>query len=100
MSLIRPLDAAMIGALLGLWASWRWRKTLALFRYWGFYFRVILVVSVTFVFQQSLTGDPLTFPLNNYLELESGKNSTPMALGQIEDGWALDPNLAIVRLTG
>ena len=93
MSLIRPLDAAMIGALLGLWAVGVGGKRLRFSAIGAFILGTLMVGSVTFPYNKALTGDPLTFPLNIYLDQEFGKNSNSYGFGPDQGmGWALDPN--------
>lgn len=93
MSLIRPLDAAIIAGLLGLWSlGARWRG-IPLVPSALMTASAAVVGALNLVYNRALTGDARTFPVMLYFDRLFGKGSNDLGFGANRDfGWrGLDP---------
>jgi len=93
MSLIRPLDAAIVAGLLGLWSlGARWRGT-PLVPSALMTASAAAVGAINLAYNRALTGDARTFPVMLYFDRLFGKGSNDLGFGANRDfGWrGLDP---------
>ena len=91
-SLIRPLDAVIAGAVLGLWAIAPWRRRLKLPALAGLLLATTAVASLQLYYNHLLTGDAATFPINAYADQYYGENTNAMGFGPDRGlPWPLDP---------
>jgi len=92
-SIVRPLDGLIVGLLLGLWMIGVGGRRLKLASIAGFIAGALLVGSAVLPYNQALTGDPLVFPVEAYLEEQFGAGANSLGFGPNRGfGWALDPN--------
>src|SRR5262249_6305937 len=94
MALIRPLDAVIVGAIIGGWAiagaGGARLRPLAL--------GALLVGTaatglLTLTYNANIAGNPLQFPISSYFDKVYGPNSNAYGFGPDRGvGWALDPN--------
>ncbi len=90
-SLMRPLDGAIVGLLVGLWAIGLGGKRLSLSGLMGLGIGVILVGGSVVPYNILLTGK-VTPPLDTYYEEYFGHNSNALGFGPDRGlGWALQP---------
>jgi hypothetical protein len=91
-SLIRPLDALVMAAILGLCLMVTGRprvKTAALV---ALVLGALLVGAAVLPYNEVLTGDPLVFPLSAYYEEYYGPKTNALGFGPERGlGWAIDP---------
>ena len=93
LSLIRPLEAVAAAILLGLWALGVGGKRLKLSGVSALAFGTLITGGAGLFYNAVLTGDPLRFPVNAYLDEYFGKNSNAYGFGPDRGmGWAIDPN--------
>ena len=93
MSLIRPLDAAIVAGLLGLWSlGARWRGV-PLVPSALMTASAAAVGALNLWYNRALTGDARTFPVMLYFDRLFGKGSNDLGFGPNRDfGWrGLDP---------
>ena len=93
MSLIRPLDAAIVAGLLGLWSlGARWRG-LPLVPAAVMTVSAAAIGALNLVYNRALTGDMRKFPVMLYFDRLFGKGSNDLGFGANRDfGWrGLDP---------
>jgi hypothetical protein len=92
MSLVRPLEGLIVAILLGLWSIGLGGKKLKIAAIAGLVGGTIITGSVVLFYNNYLTDDPMTFPLNAYLDKEFGPNANALGFGPDRGmGWALDP---------
>jgi 4-amino-4-deoxy-L-arabinose transferase-like glycosyltransferase len=92
-SLIRPLDGVVIGALAGLWALGFGGRRLRFGSLVAFGAGAALVGALVFPYNRMLTGDPLTFPINAYINKHYTPNANSYGFGPDRGmGWPTDPN--------
>jgi hypothetical protein len=91
--MIRPLEGAIVGGLLGLWVIGIGGKRLALpgILAWGAGAMVFGVLIGWY--NQALTGDPRAFPIMVWADRFMGPHTNDLGFGPDRGvGWALDPN--------
>jgi hypothetical protein len=89
---VRPLDGVMIGILLGLMALAGGTLGARLQRLLTLGAGAALPFSAMFLYNWSITGAPLVFPLNDYIDRHFGKGVNDFGFGADKGfGWALDP---------
>lgn len=90
-SLIRPLDAAVAGVTLGLWAIWGSRR-LRLAALAAFGLGIAAVAALSLPYNRALTGDPALAPVMDYFNRYYGKGINDLGFGPNRGmSWALDP---------
>ena len=93
MVLARPLDAVIAAAVLGLWSIGFGGTRLKPSAVAALVAGTAAVGSLTFPYNQHLTGDPLVFPINAYFEKYWGHNSNAYGFGADRGAnWPIDPN--------
>jgi len=93
MSLIRPLDGVILCGLLGLWSLGMGARRLSVSSIAALALGTALTGSLVFPFNQALTGSPLHFPLNDYLNRHYTPGMNDFGFGPDRGtGWAMDPN--------
>jgi hypothetical protein len=91
-SLIRPVDALILGVLVGIWSIGFGGRRLKLASLFAFAIGTILTGSLIFPYNRYFTGDALTYPINVYNEALFGKNANAYGFGKDHGmGWPLDP---------
>jgi hypothetical protein len=92
-SLIRPLDGVIVGALVGLWSIGIGGTRLSLRALAAVGVGTIAVGAMVLPYNRAITGDPLRFPINAYIDKHYAPNSNAYGFGPDRGmGWALDPN--------
>lgn len=92
-SLVRPLEAAAMAGLLGLWSIGLGGERLALTGIAALILGTALTGSLGLAYNAALTGNPFEFPINTYSDDHFGKNSNAYGFGPDRGmGWGLDPN--------
>ncbi len=92
LALIRPLEGLIAAGLLGLWAVGVGGKRLRLALTASLVLGVVLVGSVTLLYNHALTGNPLKFPLTAYTDKYYAPGVNSLGFGpNIGLGWGLDP---------
>ncbi len=92
-SLIRPLDGVIVGALIGLWALGAGGRRLRLAQLVALGIGTAAVGAAVFPYNRMLTGDALTFPINAYVNKHYAPNANSYGFGPDRGmGWATDPN--------
>jgi hypothetical protein len=92
-SIIRPLDGLIVGVLLGLWVVGVGGRRLRLASIAGFAVGAVLVGSAVLPYNKALTGNPVVFPLNAYIDEHFGAGRNSLGFGPNRGfGWPLDPN--------
>jgi hypothetical protein len=91
LSLIRPLDALVMGGLLGCWAVFG-KCRLKLSSVGAFALGAVAVGAFVLPYNYQITGSPTDFPLMNYYEKYFGPNTNSLGFGP-ERGlnWPIDP---------
>jgi hypothetical protein len=91
-SLIRPLDGAIVGGLLGLWAIGFGGQRLKTPAIVAFGLSAVGVGAIVFPYNQQITGSPTVFPLTAYYEQYFGPNSNALGFGPDRGfSWPIDP---------
>ena len=91
-SLIRPLDGAIMGAALGLWSIGLGGKRLRIPAITAFAIGVAGVGAVALPYNDALTGSPSLAPVMDYFNRYYGKGVNDLGFGPNRGvGWALDP---------
>ncbi len=91
-SLIRPLEAVAVAALLGLWALGVGGARLRLAATTGLVVGALITGALGLLYNHALTGDPLQFPINAYTDRLFGPNVNAYGFGPDRGmGWAFDP---------
>lgn len=92
MALIRPMEAATIALILGLWAIGLGGQRLRIPAIIGLVAGAIIVGSTTLAYNKTLTGEATVFPIMAFADQEFGVNSNAMGFGPDRGiGWELDP---------
>jgi 4-amino-4-deoxy-L-arabinose transferase-like glycosyltransferase len=92
-SLIRPLDGVIVGALIGLWAIGLGAARLRLASLAGLAVGTLAFGALVFPYNRMLTGHPLTFPINAYVDEHYAPNANAYGFGPDRGmGWPTDPN--------
>ena len=92
--LVRPLDGLAVGVLTGLWALGLGGKRLPFFALATYAFGCVAGAATLLGYNYALTGDPLFFPINDYLDRlwYTGANSIGFGADKGNPGgWNLDP---------
>lgn len=90
-SLIRPMDSAIVGGLIGLWAIGLGGQRLRKASLAALVLGVILIGGVALPYNWGLTGNPTMQPLEAYYEEYFGHNSNALGFGPERGlGWPLD----------
>ena len=89
----RPLDGLVLGALLGLWAIGLGGQRLRLPCLAGFLAGGLAAGSLTLLYNAKLTGSPLRFPINAYVERYFGVGVNDLGFGANRGSvsWGMDP---------
>ncbi|REJ78237.1 MAG: hypothetical protein DWQ47_01885 [Acidobacteria bacterium] len=91
-SLIRPLEAAALAGLLGLWSIGIGGKRIRLWGVAGLLVGSMMVGAIGLAYNAKLTGDPLKFPIMEYTDKYFGPGSNSYGFGPDRGmGWGLDP---------
>ena len=91
-SLIRPLDAVVLGLLIGLWMIGLGGRRLKFASLVAFAIGTLTTALLIFPYNEYFTGDPFTYPINQYNEALFGKNANAYGFGKDHGmGWPLDP---------
>lgn len=91
--LVRPLEAVAMAGLLGLWSIGLGGKRLKISGIAGLVLGSMIVGGGGLLYNAALTGNPLEFPINAYLDRQFGVNSNALGFGPDRGmGWAIDPN--------
>lgn len=92
LSLVRPLEAAGMAGLIGLWAIGVGGSRLRLAALTSLFAGTIAVGAIGLWYNAALTGDPLRIPINEYADAYFGKNANAYGFGPDRGmGWAMDP---------
>lgn len=92
-SLVRPLEALALAVLLGLWAIGWGGKRLKPAGIAGLVLGAMIIGGLGLLYNSTLTGDPLRFPINAYTDEHFGPNSNAYGFGPDRGmGWEFDPN--------
>jgi hypothetical protein len=92
MALIRPMEAAAIAIVLGLWAIGIGGQRLKVQAIAGLVIGSIIVGGLVFPYNKALTGDPMLFPIMQHTDQFFGPNSNALGFGPDRGmGWELDP---------
>jgi hypothetical protein len=91
-SLIRPLDAVVVGGLLGLWVIGFGERRLKVAPILAFALGAAAVAAVVLPYNKRITGNPFEFPLMAYYEKYFGPKTNALGFGP-ERGlnWPIDP---------
>lgn len=91
-SLIRPLDAAVLGVALGLWAIGVGGKRLRLPALVAFGIGTAMIGALSLPYNHALTGDPSLAPVMDYFNRYYGKGINDLGFGATRGiSWAFDP---------
>lgn len=92
-SIIRPLDGLIVALLIGLWALGLGGRRLNVRGLLALGVGTVVTAALVLPYNQALTGSPLSFPLNAYVDLHYGAGRNGFGFGPDKGfGWALDPN--------
>lgn len=92
LSLVRPLDGAILALLLGLWLFAGGGIGRRLSTWAAFAAGLAVTGGLVLPYNAALTGDPLRFPLNAYTDERFGPGSNSLGFGSNRGlGWAIDP---------
>ena len=92
-SLVRPLDGVVIGLGVAAWALGVGGRRLRLAPLAALAVSTVLVGAMVFPYNRMLTGDPLTFPINAYVNKRYPVNANAYGFGADRGmGWPTDPN--------
>jgi hypothetical protein len=92
-SLIRPLDGVIVGALIALWAIGLGGRRLGWRALAGLFAGTVVIGGLVLPYNRVLTGDPFRFPINVYVDKYYSPNANAYGFGPDRGmGWALDPN--------
>lgn len=92
-SLVRPLDGVIVGVLIALWSLGVGGNRLRLRSLSGVFAGTLIVGALAFPYNWMLTGAPLQFPINAYVDKYYGKNTNAYGFGPDRGmGWPIDPN--------
>jgi hypothetical protein len=91
-SLIRPVDGAIIGVIIGLWAIGVGGQRLRLSALAGLAAGVLIIGGLALPYNQTLTGSPMVFPLNAYMDSHFGPGKNDLGFGPNRGyGWPIQP---------
>ena len=91
-SLVRPLDGLIVAICIGRWIIGIGGKRLSFNGIALFALGALLVGSIVFPYNNSITGNPLTFPLNAYLDRHFGPGRNSLGFGPNKGfGWPVQP---------
>jgi hypothetical protein len=91
-SVARQLDGVIIAGLIGLWAIGIGGKRLSLTALIACALGVVLLGSTVIPFNMALSGSPVTFPLNAYLDSHFGPGRNSLGFGPNRGfGWSVQP---------
>jgi hypothetical protein len=90
-TLIRPLDGLIVGVLIGLWVIGIGGRRLNWTSLAAFALGALVIGGLVLPFNQLLTGSPLVFPLNRYLDTHFGPGKNDLGFGPRGFDWALQP---------
>ena len=91
-SLIRPLDGVVVGLLIGAWSIGIGGTRLRFASLAGLAIGTIAIGALAFTYNQAITGKPLTFPINAYVDKHYKPGANDYGFGpQRGMGWAFDP---------
>jgi 4-amino-4-deoxy-L-arabinose transferase-like glycosyltransferase len=92
-TLIRPLDGVIVGAVIGLWTIGVGGKRLKFTSIVAFALGCVLVGALQLQYNKMLTGNPMQFPINAYNDKYHGHNSNAYGFGPDRGmGWEIDPH--------
>lgn len=92
-SLIRPLDGAIVGLLMGAWAVGIGGARLRPAPLAGLAVGTLAIGSLVFPYNLSLTGNLFTLPVNAYFDKHYWPNANAYGFGPDRGvGWPIDPN--------
>ncbi len=101
MSLIRPLEGALMAVLVGLWAIGFGGKRLGFISIGTMVAGAVLVGALVLPINRTLTGHAGVFPINVYTDELYGVNSNAYGFGPDRGmGWGIDPNPGHTPLDG
>lgn len=90
--MIRPLEGAIMGFLLGLWVIGIGRKRLKLTGILAWMLGISSIAVAIFYYNHLLTGDPTKFPIMVWADKYMGLNSNAFGFGpERGGGWPIDP---------
>ena len=91
-SLIRPLEGVIVGAVLGIWVIGFGAPRLKLAAIVAFAMGTALVGSLVFPYNKYLNGSPTKFPINTYNSKRYGPHANSYGFGpDVGMKWAIDP---------
>lgn len=91
-SLIRPLDGAIVAGLLGLWAIGFGGRRLSLPSLSALIVGTVIVAALVLPYNKLVSGNPLAFPIQVYDDRHFGHNSDAYGFGPDRGmGWELQP---------
>lgn len=92
-SLIRPLDGVIVGSLIAAWSVGLGGTRLRFASLAGLAVGTAVVGAMVLPYNLAITGDPLRFPINAYVDGHYAPNSNAFGFGPDRGmGWAIDPN--------
>jgi hypothetical protein len=92
-SLIRPLDAAIVGLVIAAWAFGAGGRRLSLRALAALGVATVASAALTAPYNKLMTGDPLKAPINAYVDKHYAPNANAYGFGPDRGmGWPLDPN--------
>ncbi len=92
LSLIRPMDGLVVGALLGILLLFFNNRAFKAKTLIGYLTGAILVGALVFPYNQRVTGDPLKMPLSSYYQEYYGPNTYALGFGPDRGiTWPIDP---------
>ena len=100
-SLIRPLDGVIVGGLIAVWSIGVGGARLKVPALAAVAAGTLVVGAIALPYNRMLTGDPLTFPINAYVNKHYAPNANAYGFGPDRGmGWATDPNPGHTPLDG
>ena len=100
-SLIRPLDGAIVGALMAAWSVGLGGARLRFAPLAALLAAAVAVGALVLPYNQALTGDPLAVPINAYFDRHYAPNANAYGFGPDRGvGWTIDPNLGHSPIDG
>ncbi|HET9530261.1 MAG TPA: glycosyltransferase family 39 protein, partial [Blastocatellia bacterium] len=91
-SLIRPLEGLILGALIGVWAIGLGGRRLKASAIAAFVLGAAMTGAIVLQYNKTLTGNPMVFPLNAYLDKVFGPGRNDLGFGPNRGlGWTLQP---------